>query len=84
MVDGKAVKCSIISAASSAAISIRLGPRYLGSPREQVDVADETGGDGVCPLGYLDGAPLADPSPVFDVFRHCSRPQGLNLGNIFS
>ena len=39
-------------------------------------LADETGGHGVGPLGYLDGAPLAHPGLVVAVFRHRSWRQG--------
>ena len=31
-------------------------------------LADETGGHRVSPAGYLNGAPLAQPRPVVDVF----------------
>ncbi len=40
---------------------------------------DEPGGNGVGAAGCLDGAPLAHPGPVVDVFRHRSWRQGLHM-----
>ena len=51
----------------------------VGVQPELYLLADEAGGDRVSTAGCLDRAPLADPGPVVDVFRHGSWRHGAQV-----